>query len=608
MAIVKMKFVSTSTNRQNLDEMLVRVMQSKLLNAELATSIIPEDSEAKVLNEDNIYSEYIGTLKNLAHGIGLEIEAHNDVKNTYTKEELDEFVNTFSTKLEMSSVDDDVLLTGDDQKALDALSECDFEKIHSCQYIQFGLGRLPIESAKKLELLDDVKFDTYVLHSNNQYRWIVFATSNTYYAESIKLLKSLFFEEIKIPSIDVKSVIAEYKDKLNDIYSFCAKFDAIYRLYEYVVNDNGSYSINGFIPADDVETYKQCFSDLDVKHEIYEPKKDSSLVPPTKLHNNWFFRPFEMFVDMYQLPSYFDFDPTAILGFTYCILFGIMFGDMGQGLVLFLVGTFFYDIKKKNLALLGVMSRIGIFSMIFGFFFGSVFGLEELLNPIHQKLFGVEHKLIEVMSSDATMIVLGGAVAVGMTMILGAMALNIYKNFRRKDYGKLLFSTNGVAGVIFYGYVAVAALNMFVLGGNVLKPIFIIPFVVVPFLCFFFEEPLSALLKHEPVKPHEGWGGYIMQMIFELIVIILEFVSNTMSFLRVGGFVLSHAGMMLVVTTLMQMCGAAGPIVLVFGNLFVMALEGLVVGIQSLRLEYYEMFSRYYDGGGKKYEVLTSLN
>ena len=79
-----------------------------------------------------------------------------------------------------------------------------------------------------------------------------------------------------------------------------------------------------------------------------------------------------------------------------------------------------------------------------------------------------------------------------------------------------------------------------------------------------------------------------------------------MSYLRVGGFVLSHAGMMLVVMTLMDMVGGFGsPIVLIIGNLFVMGLEGLIVGIQTLRLEYYEMFSRYYVGGGKKFEVMS---
>ncbi|MDE9420046.1 hypothetical protein P1O00_08665 [Erysipelothrix rhusiopathiae] len=75
-----------------------------------------------------------------------------------------------------------------------------------------------------------------------------------------------------------------------------------------------------------------------------------------------------------------------------------------------------------------------------------------------------------------------------------------------------------------------------------------------------------------------------------------------MSFLRVGGFVLSHAGMMSVVMTLNEMAGSAGILILIFGNIFVIGLEGLIVGIQTLRLEYYEMFSRYYDGGGKPFK------
>jgi V/A-type H+-transporting ATPase subunit I len=94
--------------------------------------------------------------------------------------------------------------------------------------------------------------------------------------------------------------------------------------------------------------------------------------------------------------------------------------------------------------------------------------------------------------------------------------------------------------------------------------------------------------------------------IFELLDVLLTFITNSMSYLRVGGFVLSHAGMMLVVMTLVKMTGGAGPVVLVLGNLFVMGLEGLIVGIQTLRLEYYEMFSRYYDAGGTKFTALTA--
>ena len=87
--------------------------------------------------------------------------------------------------------------------------------------------------------------------------------------------------------------------------------------------------------------------------------------------------------------------------------------------------------------------------------------------------------------------------------------------------------------------------------------------------------------------------------------VLLSYVSNTMSFLRVGGFVLSHAGMMLVVMTLMDGMSAVGkPMVLVIGNLFVMAMEGMIVAIQIIRLEFYEMFSRFYDSGGKPFEPI----
>jgi V/A-type H+-transporting ATPase subunit I len=78
-----------------------------------------------------------------------------------------------------------------------------------------------------------------------------------------------------------------------------------------------------------------------------------------------------------------------------------------------------------------------------------------------------------------------------------------------------------------------------------------------------------------------------------------------MSFLRVGGFILSHAGMMLVVTSLMSMVGDAGLLVMIFGNIFVMALEGMIVGIQVLRLQFYEMFSRYYSGNGVAFNALN---
>ena len=83
---------------------------------------------------------------------------------------------------------------------------------------------------------------------------------------------------------------------------------------------------------------------------------------------------------------------------------------------------------------------------------------------------------------------------------------------------------------------------------------------------------------------------------------LLSYATNTMSFLRVGGFVLSHAGMMLVVFSLAEMFQATGSvIVIIIGNIFVMGMEGLIVGIQALRLQFYEVFGRFFVADGKEF-------
>ena len=94
-----------------------------------------------------------------------------------------------------------------------------------------------------------------------------------------------------------------------------------------------------------------------------------------------------------------------------------------------------------------------------------------------------------------------------------------------------------------------------------------------------------------------------MEAFFELFEIVLSFVTNTVSFLRVGAFALNHAGMMSVVVMFMTTMNTGASIgIAIFGNLLVIGLEGLIVGIQVLRLGFYEMFSRFYDGGGREFK------
>ena len=349
-------------------------------------------------------------------------------------------------------------------------------------------------------------------------------------------------------------------------------------------------AIYGFCDKHYAHSLKEELEQMDKVHvEIKPAMGDSRLYPPTKLKNNWFSRPFKMFVEMYGVPSYTDFDPTNFVAVTYTFLFGMMFADVGQGILLSIIGFLAYKLKGMKLGEVGM--RIGISSAIFGVIFGSVFGSEEILVPFFAP-----------MASENTMTLLGVAIGVGVCLIIISILFNIYLNLKKKHWGELLFSQNGVAGLVFYVAVLVLAMNMLLnLGLNIPMGIYMAILIIAPLVMIFLKEPLTYKLEGKKMFPH-GFGNFFTESFFEMIEVLLTFVANTMSFLRVGGFVLSHAGMMLVVYTLAEMVGGFGYIiVLIIGNAFVMCLEGLIVGIQVLRLEFYELFSRYYEGNGKPF-------
>ena len=408
---------------------------------------------------------------------------------------------------------------------------------------------------------------------------------------------------IQVLDSRIEKLFSENMEEMNHIYSISKKLNETYDAQKYVVVFGKNAAVYGFAEEKDAKNIKEEFEKLDdVKVEISSPMSDSRLTPPTKLKNNWFSRPFRMFVEMYGVPSYTDFDPTNLVAITYTFLFGMMFGDVGQGIVLSLVGYFFYKWKGMQLGAVGV--RLGISSTIFGFVFGSIFGSEALFEHFMEPMF-------LPMESENTMTLLMAAIATGVVLIIISIAFNIFLNLKKKNWGEMLFSQNGVAGLVFYVSVLLLVANMLVgmnlpLGG----PVYIALLIAMPVVMIFLKEPLCHKLEGEKMFPH-GFGAFFTEAFFELFEVMLTFIANTMSFLRVGGFVLSHAGMMMVVYTLAKMV-AGGPgiinfgyiLVAIIGNIFVMCLEGMIVGIQVLRLEFYEMFSRYYEGKGKPFQSI----
>ena len=309
---------------------------------------------------------------------------------------------------------------------------------------------------------------------------------------------------------------------------------------------------------------------------------------------------------MYGLPNYSEFDPTTFIAITYTILFGIMFGDVGHGLMVMLFGIFMKKVKKNPLG--AILIPCGISGTIFGFVYGSVFGFEEALNPMYKALFGLDEKPISVMEPSTTNTIIYLAVGIGLVLVTLAIILNIIVSFKMHDKENAVFGNNGIAGLVFYAAVAAALVSQMMLGVKLTTPLYIVFLIVLPLLLIFLKEPFGKLSEGRKDWKPESWGGYCVQNFFELFEVLLSYVTNTMSFLRVGAFVLVHAGMMEVVFTLANMSSGFGYIaIVVIGNIFVMALEALLVCIQVLRLEFYEMFGRFYRGDGRAFKPVTSL-
>lgn len=358
------------------------------------------------------------------------------------------------------------------------------------------------------------------------------------------------------------------------------------------------YILCGWMSEDDAARFQK---DIENDGRIFCIVEDDQSMqtkqPPTKLKNPKLFKPFEMFIKMYGLPAYQELDPTIFVGLTYAFIFGAMFGDAGQGLCLLIGGALLYRFKKIPLA--AIISLAGIFSTAFGFLYGSFFGFEEILPALwlHPKTAMITLPFIGSMNTVFVV-----AIAFGMFLILVTMLFHIINAIRRKDTGNLLFDQNAVAGLVFYGSLA-AVLVLFMTGHPLPAKLVLLIMFGVPLILIMLKEPLTRILQKKTPAIEGSKPMFFVQSFFEMFEVLLSYLSNTLSFVRIGAFAVSHAAMMEVVLMLAGAANGGSPnwLVILLGNLFVSAMEGLIVGIQVLRLEYYEMFSRFYSGSGREF-------
>ncbi len=336
---------------------------------------------------------------------------------------------------------------------------------------------------------------------------------------------------------------------------------------------------------------------------------------PVALAQNKWLKPFQMLVGTYGHPSYGELDPTLIMAFTFPLLYGAMFGDLGQGLVMLVLGLLIHNkIFMKGMQSLGLLiAYCGASAAIFGFLYGSIFGFEGHL--VEEYLhFHFEPTWIAPMENILS--VLSIAIDAGIVILIFGFLLGMLNSIRARDWAHLLFGHSGVAAFFFY-MSFLAMLGAF-LGDTALAPkvavaINSLPLPFTTLLVVFGVFVMFGGFFRNMVEGHtliegKGFGGFMMfiiQSLMDLIETVISMLSNTLSFIRVGAFAVAHGGLSLAIFSLAGEEPTVGFwITIILGNLFIIGFEGLIVGIQTMRLHYYEILGKFFHGGGMQFEPL----
>ncbi|OPL09086.1 MAG: hypothetical protein AVO33_07520 [delta proteobacterium ML8_F1] len=358
--------------------------------------------------------------------------------------------------------------------------------------------------------------------------------------------------------------------------------------------------LSGWIPTSEKEALQRVLSPFEpgvilIFRELGEIGE--ALRVPTRLKNPKWSAPFEALVKMYGIPSYTELDPTGFFAVSYMILFGAMFGDLGQGLLLFLGGLLLA--RRKSPAYGGILSRLGIVSMGFGIVYDSFFGYEEVISRVFPG--GFYLRPLENINT-----ILFAAIGLGILLLYVALGYSIFNKLKQGDLAGGLLGRSGVAGTLLF-----TALILYVLGLFLPAPLvadgILATLILLTVTLIFFREPLGNLAGgHRPLYS-ETPGEYYVESGFDLFETFLSMFSNGLSFIRVGAFALNHVGLFIAFHTMARIIGTLGGTIAMFilGNLLVIFLEGLIVLIQGLRLVYYELFSKYYEGDGIEFEPDT---
>jgi V/A-type H+-transporting ATPase subunit I len=398
---------------------------------------------------------------------------------------------------------------------------------------------------------------------------------------------------------------------------------AVHKAQKHFGRVSHLYCISGWTPKSEVEKVRQIVeenTDGSGVVEVIEAGEDLLVqagveTVPVQFKGAAWLRPFRMLVTNFAIPRYNELDPTLFVGLSFVVLFGFMFGDIGQGAVLALIGLWMHYSRRafsETVRDLGfLLLACGLSASLFGFLYGSCFGYENhnlfpplWLSPLAEKDIG---RLLLV------------AVGVGIVFTSVAIMINIINRFMARHYFDGVFDRFGVLGLLFYWLALGIGISVALTRQVTTWQLIVL---TLPLFLLFIGKPGQLLLQRfrsskkrgeeedddeEGGSEHSGMLELVLESCIELMETFTGYISGTVSFVRVGAFAISHAALCLAVFSIVNMLkelplgGTMSLLVIILGNALVIAFEGMVAMIQGIRLEYYELFSKYFSGGGVLY-------
>lgn len=644
MSIEALVLVNVVGRVSSLNKTLTRIAESELFHLEKAEQT-SKTKNFKALNEKNPYSSTLKKIEKLFQMLEIEPKFNDYTSLKFKKiEEINNIVSesfdeiskkiklAHNIKTEISSVKKSV----QQLSCLNSLGPI-FNNISSAKFVSCSFGKMTLNNKLKLDYFKNKNFFFIPLKSDKNYCWGLFIYMSSEQQQFNEIASSIYFEqhyssaqneekpdllikklnhevelaEIKLENLklEIKNYKAQHALNLLCIYSKIKTLHSSFNYRKFAISNNKFFYINGFVLEKNLKSFKNLFEEFnDVVVEVLPAKpvnrNGSHFNLPVKLKTSALFKPFELLIETFGLPAYGSANPTSFVGFVYCFLFGLMFGDVGQGACLFAAGITFWLWKKSNLGL--VLTRCSISSCVFGLIYDSCFGFEGYFEGFWHKIKILPNFPFNLLKGKNAVVILVVSLILGMVLITIAIFTNIVINLKNKNYKQATISSNGLTGLVIYGCgITATTISILLFKTNILTPAFFCLTILAPSFLIFLEKPIFNFVNLQILKKDQKKEEFnFLNSLLETFETILNYLTNTLSFLRVGGFAMSHAALMLVVVKFCEKCSGtiASPLIAVFGNAFVIALEGMVVSIQVLRLIYYEMFSRFYKSNGKKFE------